>query len=618
MSPNCPQEHSNTGCRNWIRKTKDIAREKISSARFAGDNVLIASGAAEMITMGNELDVVGMKIGLEMNMSETLIIAASIIVLIVVIAVSIFALLFIRSKRAELQKPHRRRRAPKQEKPKPKAAKMKAAKIDMKEFKAGRLVMQAKFEGQVKHDLDDEQSAAISNVAFDPKQNSIAFIGTTIEKLEGQSQMTAAGITERMNPQDASQLKVAGLAEENQPVNRDLKAPVEERPTMSKESKSSAEARPPMSKESRGSAEGRPPMSKESKGSAEEKPSKSKESKESIGSAEGRKSRVKEGKAIKLLTAQQKKIHRARKQKHQIDEMLNERLVLLLIITACLIGAALVFALFLFLVSRRLPSIREGPSAQDLVDEKDKVPNDKKRQGDANAAKPGPNMKANLTRGKSYGLEHALDNDMSNSIKEITFDTDPNHVEQNGSSADYIHINAVYTPPKKQERRSVPNATANVKPKEEHPKVERKIAEEKPARPVTYSPGRLSTSNRGKVDSEPLIMPKSDRRKEEPFPRSDMRRNEELFTPSDIRRNEELFTTSDMPKIRVNDEPVDEFRTPPVQNNTYPPEAAPEELSDMRQMRSYGADVQPSPLSNKSDSRRQARKESDIFNMFED
>ncbi|EPB67699.1 hypothetical protein ANCCEY_13211 [Ancylostoma ceylanicum] len=467
-----------------------------------------------MITMGNELDVVGMKIGLEMNMSETLIIAASIIVLIVVIAVSIFALLFIRSKRAELQKPHRRRRAPKQEKPKP------------------------------KHDLDDEQSAAISNVAFDPKQNSIAFIGTTIEKLEGQSQMTAAGITERMNPQvldmsdcrfdlDASQLKVAGLAEENQPVNRDLKAPVEERPTMSKESKSSAEARPPMSKESRGSAEGRPPMSKESKGSAEEKPSKSKESKESIGSAEGRKSRVKEGKA---------KAAKMKAAKIDMKEFKAGRLV--------------------------MQAKFEGQ------------------------------------------VEHALDNDMSNSIKEITFDTDPNHVEQNGSSADYIHINAVYTPPKKQERRSVPNATANVKPKEEHPKVERKIAEEKPARPVTYSPGRLSTSNRGKVDSEPLIMPKSDRRKEEPFPRSDMRRNEELFTPSDIRRNEELFTTSDMPKIRVNDEPVDEFRTPPVQNNTYPPEAAPEELSDMRQMRSYGADVQPSPLSNKSDSRRQARKES--------
>ncbi|RCN46875.1 hypothetical protein ANCCAN_07054, partial [Ancylostoma caninum] len=203
--------------------------------------------------------------------SFRLLIAASIIVLVVVVAVSIFAYLFIRSKRAEMQKPHRRRRAPKQEKPKPKAAKMKAAKIDMKEFKAGRLVMKAKFEGEVKHDLDDEQSAALSNVAFDPKQNSIAFIGTTIEKLEGQSQMTAAGITERLNPQDASPLKVPGISEENQPMSKESKVPTGEKATMSRETKSSAEA----------------------------KPSKSREFKESVGSAEGKKSKSKAVKTVK-------------------------------------------------------------------------------------------------------------------------------------------------------------------------------------------------------------------------------------------------------------------------------------------------------------------------------
>ncbi|KAL6736281.1 hypothetical protein Aduo_006649 [Ancylostoma duodenale] len=489
-----------------------------------------------------------------------LLIAASIIVLVVVVAVSIFAYLFIRSKRAEMQKPHRRRRAPKQEKPKPKAAKMKAAKIDMKEFKAGRLVMKAKFEGEVKHDLDDEQSKAISNVAFDPKQNSIAFIGTTIEKLEGQSQMTATGTTERLNPQDASQLKVSGISDETHTPVRDSKVPAEEKPTVPTEEKPTVPT------------EEKPTMSRESRGSPEGKPSKSRESKESVGSAEGKKS--------KNVNTTENKVPIVR------------GLILLLLIAACLLGAAVVVALFLWLVSKKLPSIRERD--QDLlIDEKDEQPNDKKRQEGANAAEPKPNlMRTNLNTGKSYGL-HALDNDDSHSIRKITFDTDPTHVERNGSSADYLHINAVYTPTKNHQQKSPHNASANAKRQEEHPKVEKKVMDEKTERSGTNNSRRLPTNFEGKlVDTEPL-MPRMDK------------------------RSKGLFNTSDKSKRKLGDASVAGLGNEAVQDNTDTFKTPPEDFSDMRKMKGNAAEIEPSPSGIRPGSRREDRKIGEILDVFE-
>ncbi|VDK53395.1 unnamed protein product [Cylicostephanus goldi] len=73
---------------------------------------------------------------------------------------------------------------------------MKSAEIDYKGTKQAALVMQAEYKGDVKHELDDEQSKAISHIAFDPSQNSIAYIGTQVEQLEGASQMTIPGNVE--------------------------------------------------------------------------------------------------------------------------------------------------------------------------------------------------------------------------------------------------------------------------------------------------------------------------------------------------------------------------------------------------------------------------------------
>ncbi|KHJ92770.1 hypothetical protein OESDEN_07336 [Oesophagostomum dentatum] len=68
---------------------------------------------------------------------------------------------------------------------------MSAAKINMKEFKEeGPLVMQAAFRGDVKHQLDNDKSTSLKNLKFDPAQNSLVWIGTEIEKVEGQSQRT--------------------------------------------------------------------------------------------------------------------------------------------------------------------------------------------------------------------------------------------------------------------------------------------------------------------------------------------------------------------------------------------------------------------------------------------
>ncbi|KAK5975649.1 hypothetical protein GCK32_019615, partial [Trichostrongylus colubriformis] len=68
--------------------------------------------------------------------------------------------------------------------PKPQPKKVKAEKIDMRQFKArGPLQMKSEFKGNVKHDLDQENSASLENLEFDKDLNSLVWIGTQIEKL---------------------------------------------------------------------------------------------------------------------------------------------------------------------------------------------------------------------------------------------------------------------------------------------------------------------------------------------------------------------------------------------------------------------------------------------------
>ncbi|CAJ0605155.1 unnamed protein product [Cylicocyclus nassatus] len=74
---------------------------------------------------------------------------------------------------------------------------MKSADIDYRHTKQAALVMQADYKGDVKHELDDEQSQAISHITFDPGQNSIAYIGSQVEQLVGASQMTMLGSAEQ-------------------------------------------------------------------------------------------------------------------------------------------------------------------------------------------------------------------------------------------------------------------------------------------------------------------------------------------------------------------------------------------------------------------------------------
>ncbi|VDM81729.1 unnamed protein product [Strongylus vulgaris] len=73
---------------------------------------------------------------------------------------------------------------------------MKAASIDYAHIKQSPLVMKADFKGEVKHELEDEHSIALAGIEFDPDQDSIAYIGTQIEKVEGASQMTLPGDVE--------------------------------------------------------------------------------------------------------------------------------------------------------------------------------------------------------------------------------------------------------------------------------------------------------------------------------------------------------------------------------------------------------------------------------------
>ena len=56
---------------DWEDKGYSIDGKKVSNLRFADDIVLVANSTAEMETMVNELNVAGLKIGLEMNMSKT-------------------------------------------------------------------------------------------------------------------------------------------------------------------------------------------------------------------------------------------------------------------------------------------------------------------------------------------------------------------------------------------------------------------------------------------------------------------------------------------------------------------------------------------------------------------
>lgn len=89
-------------------------------------------------------------------------------------------------KNREQKKPTmKRRKRPRQ---------IRAAKINLKEFKRkGPLVLQAKLQGDIRHNLDQEKSASLKDLKFDPAQNSIVLIGTEIEKLEGQSLRSTDG-----------------------------------------------------------------------------------------------------------------------------------------------------------------------------------------------------------------------------------------------------------------------------------------------------------------------------------------------------------------------------------------------------------------------------------------
>ncbi|PIO59400.1 hypothetical protein TELCIR_19139 [Teladorsagia circumcincta] len=56
---------------NWEDKRYLIGGRRINKLRFADDIVLISNSTIEMEEMVNELNVGGLKIGLEMNMSKT-------------------------------------------------------------------------------------------------------------------------------------------------------------------------------------------------------------------------------------------------------------------------------------------------------------------------------------------------------------------------------------------------------------------------------------------------------------------------------------------------------------------------------------------------------------------
>ncbi|VDP57084.1 unnamed protein product [Heligmosomoides polygyrus] len=56
---------------NWDDKGYLVDGKRISNLRLADDIVLISTSTAEVDEILNELDVAGMNIGLDMNMSKT-------------------------------------------------------------------------------------------------------------------------------------------------------------------------------------------------------------------------------------------------------------------------------------------------------------------------------------------------------------------------------------------------------------------------------------------------------------------------------------------------------------------------------------------------------------------
>ncbi|VDO18518.1 unnamed protein product [Heligmosomoides polygyrus] len=66
-----------------------------------------------------------------------------------------------------------------------KPKKMKSAKINLKEFKMTKpLRIMRTLEGEIKHALDTEKSAEIVEIAFDPSQNEITNIGSTVDTFD--------------------------------------------------------------------------------------------------------------------------------------------------------------------------------------------------------------------------------------------------------------------------------------------------------------------------------------------------------------------------------------------------------------------------------------------------
>ncbi|KAK6739160.1 hypothetical protein RB195_020930 [Necator americanus] len=139
-------------------------------------------------------------------------------------------------------------------------------------------------------------------------------------------------------------------------------------------------------------------------------------------------------------------------------------IILLLLIGAGLISGGFLCAVFLWVASKKMPSTKScgedvgtsvrdtGPTAvqQEVLDK------DKNVLIESQA-----NQQSFLNRIESTRLKHALDNEQSHSIREITFDLDPTHVEEGGLSADYLQINAVYNPPSSGQGKSNANNNMN-------------------------------------------------------------------------------------------------------------------------------------------------------------
>ncbi|KHJ97290.1 hypothetical protein OESDEN_02735 [Oesophagostomum dentatum] len=138
-------------------------------------------------------------------------------------------------------------------------------------------------------------------------------------------------------------------------------------------------------------------------------------------------------------------------------------LVLLLLIAASLVAAAVVVAILLWLASRSLfssePKSMDAGNANENPQEEcssGKLPSTPEILPDPTIPS-GLNPREECSSGRlpstpeilpdptiPSGLKHALDDDESRSIKEVSFDLDPKHMEEDGTSVDYLQINAVY------------------------------------------------------------------------------------------------------------------------------------------------------------------------------